>query len=117
MVGEDGIKRLVLYRVDGPLRQMAFVDGLYPQDTWSGKHVTYTRHECTGGMLEVEVQSDAALFDDPYFLVLEAAGRSSGRMVIDPILAEQVLRVPLESRRRQVCRASSRSTARRYHAR
>ena len=27
---------------------VAFVDGLYPQDTWSGKHVTYTRHECTG---------------------------------------------------------------------
>ena len=49
VVGVDGVKRLVLYRVDGPLRQAAFVDGLYPQDTWSGKHVTYTRHECTGG--------------------------------------------------------------------
>ena len=65
VVGEDGVKRLVLYRVDGPLRQLAFVDGLYPQDTWSGKRVTYTRHECTGGKLEVEVQSDAALFPEP----------------------------------------------------
>ena len=64
VVGEDGVKRLVLYRVDGPLRQVAFVDGLYPQDTWSGKHVTYTRHDCTGGTLEVELQSDPALFDD-----------------------------------------------------
>ena len=49
VVGEDGVKRLVLYRVDGPLRQVAFVDGLYPQDTWSGKHVTYTRHDVHRG--------------------------------------------------------------------
>ena len=85
VVGEDGVKRLVLYRVDGPLRQLAFVDGLYPQDTWSGKRVTYTRHECTRGTLEVEVQSDSALFDEPYISESpESAGGSIGRVLIDP---------------------------------
>ncbi len=98
VVGEDGIKRLVLYRVDGPLRQLAFVDGLYPQDTWSGKRVTYTRHACTGGELEVEVQSDSALFDKPYFLVARVGGKVIGRVLIDPLRAKQVLRVPLESK-------------------
>jgi hypothetical protein len=96
VVGEDGVKRLVLYRVDGPLRQVAFVDGLYPQDTWSGKHVTYTRHECTGGTLEVELQSDAALFDAPTLLTARVRGRVVGRALVDPLLTAQT-RIPLEA--------------------
>ena len=98
VVGEDGVKRLVLYRVDGPLRQLAFVEGLYPQDTWSGKRVTYTRHQCTGGRLEVEVQSDSALFDEPQSLVVRTRGKVIGRALVDPVLTKQVLRVPLESK-------------------
>jgi hypothetical protein len=98
VVGEDGVKRLVLYRVHGPLRQLAFVDGLYPQDTWSGKRVTYTRHDCTGGKLEVEVQSDSALFDEPYTLITRVGGKVIGRVLIDPLLTKQVLRVPLEAK-------------------
>ncbi len=96
VVGEDGVKRLVLYRVDGPLRQVAFVDGLYPQDTWSGKHVTYTRHECTGGTLEVELQSDAALFDAPSLLTARVRGRVVGRAFVDPLLTVRT-RIPLEA--------------------
>jgi hypothetical protein len=98
VVGEDGVKRLVLYRVDGPLRQLAFVEGLYPQDTWSGKRVTYTRHQCTGGRLEVEVQSDSALFDEPQSLAVRTRGKVIGRALVDPVLTKQVLRVPLESK-------------------
>ena len=56
---------MLLYRVNGPLRQLAFVDGLYPQDTWSGSDVTYVRHDCRGGTLAVELQSDPALFIEP----------------------------------------------------
>ena len=96
VVGVDGVKRLVLYRVDGPLRQVAFVDGLYPQDTWSGKHVTYTRHECTGGTLEVELQSDAALFDSPSLLTARVRGRVVGRAFVDPLLTVRT-RIPLEA--------------------
>ena len=63
-----------------------------------GKRVTYTRHECTGGELEVEVQSDPALFDKPYFLVARVGGKVIGRVLIDPLRTKQVLRVPLESK-------------------
>ena len=96
LVGEDGIKRLVLYRVGGPLRQLAFVDGLYPQDTWSGKRVTYTRHACAGGTLLVEVQSDAALFDAPQLLEARVHGDVIGRTLVDPVTPSVRLRVPLE---------------------
>jgi hypothetical protein len=96
VVGEDGVKRLVLYRVNGPLRQVAFVDGLYPQDTWSGKHVTYTRHECTGGTLEVELQSDAALFSVPNTVTARAGDRVVARTKVFPTLTK-TLRVPLKS--------------------
>jgi hypothetical protein len=95
VVGEDGVKRLVLYRVNGPLRQLAFVDGLYPQDTWSGKNVTYTRHECTGGTLDVELQSDAALFDEPQSLVIREGLRVIGRVLVDPRLTAVQTRIPL----------------------
>jgi hypothetical protein len=95
VVGEDGVKRLVLYRVNGPLRQLAFVDGLYPQDTWSGKNVTYTRHECTGGTLDVELQSDAALFDEPQSLVIREGRRVIGRVLVDPRLTAVQTRIPL----------------------
>ncbi len=97
LVGEDGIKRLALYRVHGPLRQVAFVDGLYPQDTWSGKNVTYTRHECRGGTLEVEVQSDAALFDTPNILSARVGGRVIKRVIVDPRVTSVQMRIPIES--------------------
>ena len=97
-VGEDGVKRLVLYRVHGPLRQVAFVDGLYPQDTWSGKNVTYTRQDCRGGTLEIEVQSDAALFDMPNILSIRAGGRVIDRLIVDPRVTSVQRRIPLESK-------------------
>jgi hypothetical protein len=96
VVGEDGVKRLVLYRVDGPLRQLAFVDGLYPQDTWSGKHVTYTRHDCRGGILDVEVQSDSAIFDEPNTLIIRV-GKHVDRLLVDPLANRVRARIPLES--------------------
>ena len=97
VVGEDGVKRLVLYRVHGPLRQVAFVDGLYPQDTWSGKNVTYTRHDCRGGTLEIEVQSDSALFDEPNILSIRMGGRVTDRVIVDPLVTSVQARFPLES--------------------
>lgn len=95
-VGEDGRARLRLYRVNGPLRQVAFVDGLYPQDTWSGKHVTYTRHDCRGGTLEIEVQSDAAIFHEPNTLFIRTDSRVD-RILIDPLVRLVRARIPLES--------------------
>ena len=97
MVGEDGVKRLVLYRVDGPLRQVAFVDGLYPQDTWSGKHVTYTRHECTGAPWKSRCRATRRC-STSRTAGRRVGGKIIGQVLIDPVLTKQVLRVPLESK-------------------
>lgn len=95
VLAEDERTRMLLYRVDGPLRQLAFVDGLYPRDTWSRRNVTYTRHDCRGGTLEVELQSDPRLFDEPNAVVARVGGRVVARSVVFPALTK-TLRVPLE---------------------
>jgi hypothetical protein len=94
-VAGDERKAMVLYRVDGPLRQLAFVDGLYPQDTWSRRHVTYVRHDCRGGTLAVELQSDPALFSEPNGVVARVGGRVVGRARVWPTVTT-TLRVPLD---------------------
>lgn len=95
---QDKRKRMLLYRVNGPLRQLSFVDGLYPQDTWSKKVVTYTRHDCRGGALDVELQSDPALFTEANAVVARVGGRVVGRAEVGPT-ETNTLRIPLESDR------------------
>jgi hypothetical protein len=96
VVAEDERKRMLLYRVNGPLRQLAFIEGLYPQDTWSGRNVTYTRHDCRGGTLEVELQSDPALFDAPNTVTAQVGGRVAARTKVWPTLTH-TMRVPLRA--------------------
>ena len=96
VVAEDARKRMLLYRVDGLLRQLALIDGLYPEDTWSGKDVTYTRHDCRGGTLSVELQSDPALFHEPNEVVARVGDRVAGRTKVWPTLTSK-MRVPLRS--------------------
>jgi hypothetical protein len=57
----DRLKGMVVRRTDGLLRIAYHVTGLFP-DTWSGRHVTYTRPRCVGGTLTVELASDENLF-------------------------------------------------------
>jgi len=61
VIARDVPKRMVLYRVNGPLRQVSRVTGVYA-DTWSGPEVVYTRLGCTGGVLIVQLQSDPNLY-------------------------------------------------------
>jgi len=96
VLAQDKRKGMLLYGVAGSLRQLAFVDGLYPQDTWSGKHVTYTRHDCRGGAVDVDLQSDPALFIAPNAVVARVGGRVVGRISVGPTELK-TLRVPLES--------------------
>jgi hypothetical protein len=91
----DRRKGMQLYAVDGPLRQVTFVDGLYPQDTWSGRNVTYTRQDCRGGTLAVELQSDPGLFREPNTVVARVGDRVVGRTIVWPALTK-TMRVPLE---------------------
>jgi hypothetical protein len=65
IVAQDARKGIFLVRINGPLRQVSRVDGLYPQDTWSGPSVTYTRLGCSGGSVTVQLQSDPGLFSKP----------------------------------------------------
>ncbi|HEU0305164.1 MAG TPA: glycosyltransferase family 39 protein [Gaiellaceae bacterium] len=96
VVAEDKGKRMLLYRVDGPLRQVAFVNGLHPEDTWSRKHVTYTRYDCRGGTLDVELQSDPALFAESNTVVVHVRDRKPVRLPVHP-LARIRVRIPLTS--------------------
>jgi hypothetical protein len=60
--------------------------------------VTYTRQDCRGGTLEIEVQSDAALFDMPNILSIRAGGRVIDRLIVDPRVTSVHRRIPLESK-------------------
>jgi glycosyltransferase involved in cell wall biosynthesis len=60
VIARDNGIGMVLLRTDGTLR--IGVLGLYPNDTWSGSRVTYSRFNCVGGSLTVVLSSDASLF-------------------------------------------------------
>jgi len=83
-----------LYRVDGPIVLLTHVTGLYPNDTWSGRTVTYQRVDCTGGRLAVQLESDPALFTRSQTVVAHEAGGIVGRTSISP-KGQRVLTVPL----------------------
>jgi hypothetical protein len=61
-VATDEGTGMTVVRVSNPLIQLVKVTGLYPTDTWSGRHVTYFRRRCSGGALSVQLQSDPQLF-------------------------------------------------------
>jgi len=96
VIADDRRKSMLLYRPSGPLRQLSFVTGLYPQDTWSRRWVTYARHDCRGGTLKVELQSDPALFIEPNSVTARIGGRVVGRAVVGPF-DKEVLSIPLQS--------------------
>ena len=54
------------------------IDGLYPNDTWSGETVTYLRRRCQPGTLTVSLSSDPSLFLEPQTIVARSNGASSG---------------------------------------
>jgi hypothetical protein len=94
VVASDERKGMLLYRVTGPLRQTARVEGLYPQDTWSGKRVTYTRTSCTGGSLTVTLTEDPGLYRRPQVVSAFVAGRLVGRAEVAGAATKQ-LTVPM----------------------
>jgi Dolichyl-phosphate-mannose-protein mannosyltransferase len=53
---------VTLWQITTPLISAVRIDGLYPNDTWSGKTVTWTRRRCTRGSLLASVSSDPSLF-------------------------------------------------------
>ena len=87
---------LTLWRISGPLvATSTVVDGLYPNDTWSGDEVTWTRKRCRGGTLTVALSSDPELYQEDQLVTASVAGRVVGRARVRPV-GETNLRVPLE---------------------
>ena len=85
-----------LWRLNGPLASLTRVTGLYPNDTWSGRTVTWTRLRCTGGRLLVGLHSDPTLFAGRLTRVVAGVrGEPVARIVVPPE-GTATLRVPLE---------------------
>jgi hypothetical protein len=92
---------LTLYRVDGPLVVLTRVRGLYANDTWGGRAVTYRRFHCRGGSVAVRLGTDENLFSRDQVVTASERGRVVATMRVAP--AEQpTLRVRLRPLR-SVC--------------
>jgi hypothetical protein len=89
VVASDERKGMALRRTDGLLRIGYRVSGLYPNDTWSGKHVTYTRLRCAGGRVT------AVMERDPNLISRAQTVRADGRRATFTTNDEATLTVPL----------------------
>ncbi len=85
---------VTLWRVRTPLVSAVRVDGLYPNDTWSGGEVTYLRRRCRPGRLSVSLSSDPSLFLEPQTVVARSNGAVVGRVRLRPE-GRAVLSVPV----------------------
>jgi hypothetical protein len=93
-IAEDKGWGTKLWLVRQPLVAAVRVDGLYPNDTWSGRQVTYLRRRCSGGRVIAALSSDASLFAQPQTVVARANGSVVGRARVRPIGRTQ-LSVPV----------------------
>lgn len=83
VLARDAVRGVSLYELDGPLHSTDTVTGLYG-DTWSGAQVTYTRHDCVGGIVRVQLRSDPSLFTEPQTVSARVEGREAGRVTFKP---------------------------------
>ena len=86
---------ITLWRTNVPLVSAVRIDGLYPNDTWSGPTVRYVRRRCRPGRLTVVVSSDGSLFLDPQTIVARSGGKVVGTQRLPPG-ALRTMRIPLE---------------------
>jgi hypothetical protein len=94
-VAGDSKMGLKLYRVNGPVVVMSHVVGLYPNDTWSGRTVTYQHVFCEAGRLSVLLGSDPRLFTQRQTVVAREHGSVVGRAQIAPG-GQTTLTIPLQ---------------------
>jgi hypothetical protein len=89
---------LALWKLDGgELISTTSVQGLYPNDTWSGREVRWRRLRCDGGELRVTLSSDPSLFREDQAVTAVVGGHVVSTARFGP--AEQAsLPVPLTPR-------------------
>jgi 4-amino-4-deoxy-L-arabinose transferase-like glycosyltransferase len=85
---------VTLWQVRPPLVSAVRIDGLYPNDTWSGQKVTWLRRRCVRGGLVVSLSSDPSLFLRPQTVVARSNGTIVGRVRFQPD-SYAVMRVPV----------------------
>ena len=104
VVARDPGIGITLWRVSAPLVATATeIEGRYPNDTWSGPQVTWTRERCRGGTLRVTLSSDPNLFDDDQ-RVSAAVGGNVVETVLVPPTGSVQMRVPTQPDDRGTCR-------------
>ena len=75
---------VTLWRVRTPLVSAVRVDGIYPNDTWSGRTVAWLRRRCAPGRLSVALSSDPSLFLSPQTVVAREGRKVVGRERLPP---------------------------------
>jgi hypothetical protein len=101
-IGRDPRIGLGLYRVDGPLVILTRVRGLFADDTWGRREVTYRRLRCLPGTLAVRLGTDSQLFDRAQVVTAREGGAVVGRARVEPT-AQPTMRVPLRPGRGGTC--------------
>jgi hypothetical protein len=94
LIAQDKGWGVRLWRVTAPLVAVDRVDGLYPNDTWSGEQVTYLRRRCKPGRLSVDLSSDPSLFFAPQTLTARSNGSIVGHVRLQPD-GRAILSVPV----------------------
>jgi hypothetical protein len=89
--------------VNPPLVSAVRLDGLYPNDTWSGPKVTWIRRRCVAGRLLALVTSDDRLFRRAQTIVARTNRGSLTRVRFEPN-ARTVVKVPLAPGADGTCR-------------
>jgi hypothetical protein len=94
-VGGDPAHLLALYRVQPPVRLALRITGWY-DDGWTGPEVTWTREQCSGGRLRLDIRSDPGLFKGTVQHVAVGGTTTARVEVIHPKDAPHVLTLPLQ---------------------
>jgi hypothetical protein len=82
---------LTLWDVAGPLvATVTHVEGLYPNDTWSGREVVWVRERCRGGTLTVGLASDPNLYHEDQLVTAFVRGTAAGTARVPPTGSKQL---------------------------
>jgi hypothetical protein len=84
VVARDDLLGTTLWRIGGEVVSTTTIAGLYPNDTWSGPSVTWTRRRCRGGELIVSLSSDPSLFRNSQTVTAAPAGGRVVRAQVEP---------------------------------
>lgn len=116
LLARDSRIGLGLYRVNGPLVVLTRIKGLYANDSWAGRHVSYRRVRCEGGTLATRLGTDDKLFAVNQVVTARENGRVVARMRIPPTV-QPTLRVSLRPNAAGTCVVTFTAAASRVPAR